>query len=67
MDMIVPWVMSLEDNMDYGGYSDLKMLAIDINRPMLIICKNSQIKIKTKSNITYILYFCKTIFKDYYP
>jgi len=46
--MITPWLVSLED-MDYGGYSDLKMVAININRPMLIIYKNGQSKIETKS------------------
>lgn len=51
------------------GYSGLKTLVIDINLSIFIIFKNdpSTCIVNTKFNIKYILYFCKTIFKDVCP
>lgn len=51
----------------YGGHDDLKMLLTNINRLTFIInCKINPNIINTKSSIISILYFRKTIFKDYY-
>jgi len=52
--------MGLEDIVDYGR---LKMLVICINLSILIIYKNASSLINTWSDITYILYFSKIIFK----
>jgi len=48
-------IMGLEDI--YGRCGDFKIS---------LIYKNGPIIINTRSNITCILYFCKTIVKDYY-
>lgn len=49
----------------YGNYSDYEMLVIYINLPIFKMYKNSRSTYNnnTKSNITSILYFSKTIFK----
>jgi len=46
---------------------DLNILVIHINPSIWIICKVGPIIINTSSNITSIFYYCKTIFKDFYP
>jgi len=61
-------VLRLKIN-DHGfirGYGNLKILVIHINLSKFIICKNFPSIINTITNIRFILYFCKTIFKDYY-
>jgi len=50
----------------YRGDSDLKILVININLTTLIIYKNGPSIINTASDITFVLYFCKITFKDYY-
>lgn len=49
----------------YEGYGDLKMLVIDINLSRFIICKNVPSIININLKIISILYFGKTILKDY--
>jgi len=47
------------------GLEEMNALKISYN-VTLIICINGSSIINTRSNITSISYFCKTIFKDYY-
>jgi len=52
---------------DMGAMVIWKFLVININLLTWIIYKNGQSIINTSSNIiTPVLYFCETIFKDYY-
>jgi len=50
----------------FGDYNDLKMMAIITNLSTLIICKNGQSILSTKSNIISVIYFCKIACKSYY-
>lgn len=52
-------IMGLEI-MDWPIYDEFKMLAI-INLLKFIISKNGQTIINRRSNISFIIYFCKTI------
>lgn len=48
-------------------YGDLKKLVININlSTYCLFCKNYPSTINTGSDITFILYFCTTIFKGYF-
>jgi len=59
-------IIDLEHIMGIGRYDDLNILVININLSTpIIICKNRPCIIITRSNTTSILYFFKTIFKDY--
>jgi len=47
--------------------SDLKIVVININLSILIICKNGP-SIINLNPVLHLFYICvKTIFKDYYP